>query len=260
MTCALINPLSVGSWEYPAGLWTAYPAVYQEKETELGLTAEGLNVSVLCTTEEWTAIRAEYDAWRDARLEDEVYDESEDATIREVVGTTVKVSAKTRGVEWVDRECYFLAAPQAEDLGMYLQVTFELVDAAQWVEIYNREKEVENADEVVYCGTFTLWGTVLKLRKPPESYQDMPTLSLSAGGKSYTTGPRTQTETRVLEGDTDKAGWNSIYSSGKGEASAVPNNEWFPVTAPSANVTKRVTAGIRNDLYTVSIVVAKPQT
>ena len=129
--------------------------------------------------------------------------------------------------------CYFLAAPQAEDVGMFLQVTFELVDAAQWVQCYNREKEVEKADEVVYCGTFSLWGTTLKLRKPPESYQDMPTLSLSAGGKNYTTGPRVPTETRVLEGDTDKAGWNSIYSSCKSEASAVPSSDWFPVTPPS---------------------------
>ena len=259
MTCALINPLSVGSWSYAAGMWTAYPAVYQEKDTELGLTAEGLSVSVMCTTEEWTTIRDEFNTWRDARLLDEVYDEVEEATIREIVGSTVTVSAKTRGVEWVDRECYFLAAPQAEDVGIYLQVTFELVDAAQWVQCYNREKEVEKADEVVYCGSFTLWGTTLKLRKPPESYQDMPTLSLSAGGKSYTTGPRIPTETRVLEGDTNKVGWDNIYSQCKSEASAVPNSDWFPVTPPSASVTKRVTAGIRNDLYTVSITVAKPQ-
>ena len=260
MTCALINPLSVGSWEYPEGLWTAYPAVYAEKETELGLTAQGLNVSVLCTTEEWTAIRAEFNSWREARLQDEVYDEEEEGTIREVVGSTVTVSAKTRGVEWVDRECYFLAAPQAEDYGMYLQVTFELVDAAQWVEIYNREKEVSKADEVVYCGTFNLWGTTLKLRKPPESYQDMPTLALSAGGKSYTTGPRNPTETAVLEGDTNRTGWNSIHSECASKASKVPGSEWFPVSPPSASVTKRVVNGMRNDLYTVSITVAKPQT
>jgi len=260
MTCDLINPLSVGSWSYAAGMWTAYPAVYQEKDTELGLTAEGLNVSVMCTTAEWTAIRAEFNTWREARLQDEVYDEDEEASIREVVGSTVTVSAKTRGVEWVNRECYFLAAPQAEDVGMYLQVTFDLVDAAQWVQIYNREKEVEQSDEVVYCGTFTLWGTTLKLRKPPESYQDMPQLTLSAGGKSYTTGPRVPTETRVLEGDTTQAGWNSIYSNCKSNASAVPSTDWFPVTPPAATVTKRVTAGMRNDLYTVSITVAQPQT
>ena len=260
MTCALINPLSVGSWEYAAGLWTAYPAVYQEKDTELGLTAEGLSVSVMCTTAEWTAIRAEFNTWRDARLQDEVYDDDEEATIREIVGTTVTVSAKTRGVEWVDRECYFLAAPQAEDVGMYLQVTFELVDAAQWVECYNREKEVEKSDEVVYCGTFVLWGTTLKLRKPPESYQDMPSLTLSAGGKSYTTGPRVPTETRVLEGDTNQAGWANIWAQCGNKASQVPGSDWFPVTPPSASVTKRVEAGIRNDLYTVSITVAKPQT
>ena len=52
----------------------------------------------MCTTAEWTAIRAEFNTWRDARLQDEVYDDDEEATIREIVGTTVTVSAKTRGV------------------------------------------------------------------------------------------------------------------------------------------------------------------
>ena len=63
----------------------------------------------------------------------------------------------------------------------------------------------------------------------------------------------------MLEGDTNKAGWDNIYNQCKSKASAVPNSDWFPVTPPSASVTKRVTAGIRNDLYTVSITVAKPQ-
>jgi hypothetical protein len=142
---------------------------------------------------------------------------------------------------------------------MFLQVSFELVDAAEWVAIYNREQEIANTDDITYCGTFTLWGTVLKLRKPPESYQDMPQLSLSAGGKSYTTGPRVPTETRVLEGDTTKTGWLSIHAQCKNNASAVPAGEWFPVSPPSAAVTKRVEEGVRNDLYTVSITVAKPQ-
>ena len=200
--------------------------------------------------------RAEFNAWRTARLADD----EDDDNIREVVGTTVAVSAKTRGVEWVDRECYFLAAPQAEDLGMFLQVTFEVVDAAQWVECYNREQEAGQSEDVVYCGTFNLWGTTLNLRKPPESYQDMPTLTLSAGGKSYTTGPRVPTETRVLEGDTDQTGWLNIHNQCKTKASAAPSSDWFPVSPPSATVTKRLTSGVRNDIYTVSITVADPQT
>ena len=86
---------------------------------------------------------------------------------------TVNVSCEARGVSWSGRKCYFMAAPQAEDFGVFLQVTFELVDADQWVEIYNREKEIGEADGVDYFGEFVLWGTTLKLRKPPESYQDM---------------------------------------------------------------------------------------
>ena len=122
---------------------------------------------------------------------------------------------------------------------------------------HNREQEINNADGVVYCGDFTFMDTVLR-RKPPESYR-MPQLSLSAGGKSCTTGPRVPTETRVLEGDTNQAGWQNIYAQCKNNASSVPSSEWFPVTPPSANVTKQVDAGVRNDLYTVSITVAKPQ-
>ena len=41
--------------------------------------------------------------------------------------------------------------------------------------------------------------------------------------------PRVPTETRVLEGDTDKAGWDSIYAL-QNEASAVPSSDWFPVS------------------------------
>ena len=257
MSCALINQLTVGSWTYTAGNWTAYPITYKEKEVELGLTAEGLNVSVLCTNSEWADIRDTCDDWRTARLNDEV--DSDDGSIREVVGTTVNVSCEARGVSWSSRKCYFMAAPQAEDFGVFLQVTFELVDADQWVEIYNREKEIGEADGVDYFGEFTLWGTTLKLRKPPESYQDMPQLSLSAGGKSYTTGPRVPTETRVLEGDTNQAGWLAIHAQCKAQASVTPSSEWFPVSPPAANVTKRIEAGMRNDLYTVSITVAKPQ-
>lgn len=256
MTCALINTLTVGSWSYTSGNWTAYPANYKEKDTELGLAADGLQVSLLCTTAEWVSLRAEFDTWRTARMDDDPGDDD----IREVVGTTVAVSVKTRGVEWSGRECYFLAAPQAEDVGMFFQVTFELVDAAQWVDTYNREKEAGQSEEINYFGTFSLWGTVLNLRKPPESYQDMPALTLSAGGRSYTTGPRVPTETRVLEGDTDKSGWNSIHSNCKAKASARPGSDWFPVTAPTATCTKRLTSGVRNDIYTVSITVAAPQT
>jgi hypothetical protein len=88
----------------------------------------------------------------------------------------------------------------------------------------------------------------------------MPTLQLSAGGKSYTTGPRTPTQVMALEGDTDKAGWIAIYNDCGREASDKPSSDWFPVSAPSASATKRIVKGVRDDIYTVSISVGKPQT
>ena len=96
--CALINQLAIGDW-YDNGLWTAYPATYEE-EADLGLTADGLDVGALHDGQ-WFALQAEFDDWRNRQLADDA------ENIREVVGSTVAVSAKTRGLEWTDRECYF---------------------------------------------------------------------------------------------------------------------------------------------------------
>jgi hypothetical protein len=251
--CTLLSTLKIGSFTYDAGFYTAQPFGYREDETQLGLTAETVQVTALMTASEWQELLDCYDAWRTARLNDDIED------IKATIGSTVAVSMEANGVSWSDVPSYFLVAPAGTQAGLYVEATCQLGNAEQLVEIFNKQKEVENLS-VDYFGTFNLWGTELKLRRPPESYQDMPSLQLSAGGKSYTTGPRIPTEVMNLEGDTDKSGWNSIYSQCKSNAENVPGSEWFPISPPTANATKRIVQGVRDDLYTVSISVGKPQT
>ena len=151
MDCTLINQLTVGSWDYTAGNWTAYPITYKEKETELGL-AEALNVSVLCKGS-GRALKPPTN--RGARL---VWPMRLMATTaafaRWLVALLLSVVLPVvcRG----PAALLFHDGTAGEDFGMFLQVSFELVDAAQWVAIYNREQEINNADGVVYCGDFTL--------------------------------------------------------------------------------------------------------
>ena len=252
--CTLLSTLKIGDFEYSAGFFTVQPFGYAETDTQLGLTAETVIVTALMTATEWAALLDCYDAWRTERLDDEVED------IKATVGSTVDVSMKANGIEWVDVPAYFLTAPAGTQAGLYVEATCQLGNAEQLVEVFNRGEELAADEGVDYFGTFNLWGTTLKLRKPPETLQDMPTLQLSAGGKSYTTGPRTPTQVMALEGDTDKAGWISIYNDCGREASDKPSTDWFPVSPPSASAKKRIVKGVRDDLYTVSISVGKPQT
>jgi len=254
MNCSNITTLKIGTFSYTAGFFTVQPFGFNASDTTLGLTAEKVTISALMTAAEWKALLGVFDTWRTARLADPVED------IKATVGSTVKVSMLANTVQWTDVECYFLSPPEGEQFGEYVEATVELVNAAQQVEVFNREDQISKDESVDYFGTFTLWGTTLNLRQPPETYQDMPALQLSAGGKSYTNGPTEPTEVRALVGDTDKSGWDSIYAACKTQAEATPGTEWFPVSPPTASAEKRLVGGVRSDLYTVTISVAKPQT
>ena len=252
MNCPDFAQLKIGDFTYNRGFFTVQPFGFKEDDTTLGLTAEKVTITALMDETEWQSLLYCFQTWRTARLSDDVED------IQTKVGSTVKVSMVANGIEWDEVECYFFVAPQGIQLGVYVEATVELVNAAQQVEIAQKQEDIK--DGVDYFGTFNLWGTTLKLRQPPETYQDMPSLSLSAGGVSYTNGPRTPTQVMALVGDTDKSGWDAIYGRCDDEAKATPNYEWFPVSAPTASAEKRIVGGVRSDLYTVSINVAKPQT
>ena len=253
MNCADITTLQIGSFTYSSGFYTVQPFGFKEDDTLYGLTAEKVAITALMTPDEWEALLNCFDTWRTARLADDVED------IKTTIGSTVSVSMTANGISWSGVASYFLTAPAGEQLGAYIEATVELVNAAQQIEVTQRQETLDKSG-VDYFGTFNLWGTSLNLRQPPETYQDMPQLQLSAGGLSYTNGPTNPTEVRALVGDTDLSGWQSIYDAAQAQAAVRPANDWFPVSAPTASAEKRIIEGVRNDLYTVTISVAKPQT
>ena len=267
--CDSINGLRIEDFNYTAGLWTAYPFAYETIDAEAGISCDALNVSIFCTFEEWDKLQSVWYAYRRDREDDvPVYFPSGSdlsLNIREYVGTTVTVNAEVHGTQWSSVKCYFLEEPRAEQFGQYLQVTVKLVDAEQWVNAYYRKQELSLYEGINYFGVFDLWGVELGLRNEPKSYQDIPNLSLSAGGVSYVTGPVNPTLIHVIEGDTNANGWKKIMDEYKKISASVPTSGvLFPVTAPKANVQKRVSLRLgrpqRDDIYTVSITVAEPQT
>lgn len=265
--CAKVTRLTIGSFSTEAGFITQNPFQVDSFDTEKALTYTVFEYNGLLTLAEKNSLEFAYDAWRTARLADPVYTIESDGSIvamDDIVSKDgcVDVSYEAAGNTWIIQKCYFKEPPRIESLGNYFNTTCKLVDAESLVEARNRQKFIQ-ASTVDYVGVFELWGVELLLRSQPETYQDMPTLQLTAGGKSYTTGPRNPTEVMNIQGDTDLDGWVSIYEKCREVASLPPSggtDDWFPISAPVAQVTKRLDDnGDRDDLFTVAISVAKPQ-
>lgn len=238
--------LTIGTWVYSGNRYTVQPYGYDQTDVRRGLTARKWLLQAFMTASEWQGLLTEYNTWRDTRITDP------DSVTSGSVGTTVDVTAAANGVTWAAVPCWFLSAPSGEQVGTYVQASVELVDAAQALQVLQHEKTLSGAK--YHFGTWTLGTTTIQLTKPPETYQDIPQLSLTAGGSSYITGPMTATRVRELEGDTDAAGWAAIQGWYETTIQTTPAaGAWYPVSAPSASAEAQIVAGARTDVYTVSI-------
>lgn len=238
--------LTIGNWVYSGSNYMAQPFGYDERDVRKGQTAHKIRVSVLLTNSEWSGLLDEYDDWRDVRITDD------DSLLSNDVGTTINVTASANSVSWSAVPSWFITAPVGEQYGRFVQATVELVNAAEALEVLQAE-ELKNTEKY-YFGTWTIGTTTLDLVQPPETYQDTPNLSLTAGGTSYITGPLTATRLRVIEGDTDATGWSNIQSWVESTIQSEPSaGDWFPIGSPSAKAEARIVNGARTDLYTVSI-------
>ena len=265
--CKLVNDLRIGSFTIRSGFITQNPFQIDSLDTEKALTYTVFEYNGLLTLDEKELLEEEYNVWKVERMKDPVYTIDSEGAILAMddivsVDGCVDVSYIAAGNYWNSQKCYFTEPPRFESLGNFFNTTCKLVDAESLVEARNRQKFIQ-ASTVDYFGVFELWGVELLLRSQPETYQDMPTLQLSAAGKSYTTGPRNPTEVMNIQGDTDLDGWIEIYDKCREVAALPPSDgtdDWFPLSAPVAQVTKRLDdKGVRNDLFTVAISVAKPQ-
>jgi hypothetical protein len=242
--------LTIGTWVYSGNQYTAQPFGYDETDTRRGLTARKIIIGALLTAAEWDGLLGVYDNWRNTRIQDP------DSATSNSVGTTVVVSASANTVSWVTVPCWFISAPSGEQVGRYIQATVELVDAGQALQVL--QAEGVKASAVYYYGTWTLGTTTLDLRKPPETYQDMPSMALTATGETYITGPMAATRVRQIEGDTTAAGWAAIQAWIETTIATRPAaGDWFPVSAPTVSAQAKIVGGARADVYTVSISVGQ---
>lgn len=243
---------------------TVQPYGYEETGTRDGLTAQKWLVTGLCTNTEWTALLGVYDAWRDLRIEDPdtlaantpAY--GEPPLTEPVLGATVDLTVTANGMTWNAIPCWFIQAPSGEQVGAYVQATVELVDAAQAVEVLLREREKnQQAEDLPELGTFNLGGAVIKLTKPPDTFQDIPQMQVTASGYSYISGPLRATKVKDIQGTTDSDGWAAIQVWYADTTNTPLSGSYFPLSAPTASAKNTIVEGKKVIEYTVSVVLGK---
>lgn len=219
-------------------------------ETE-GRSVRLWSVQGLATPAQWLSLLSIYEAWRAVRI-------TEAPTIASrVVGTTVAFSGSAYGKTWSNVACWFAQAPEGSAAGAYVSVSFQLVDAAQSLAVLLADEEAGrlagDAFTPVY-GTWSLGNANLTLLDQPEGFDDGPTMSLTATGTGYISGPLAATEVRNLRGWTTSAGWTAVKNWYRTTISSKPaSGVWFPVTGPSLERDQIVSNGAVVERYIVSI-------
>lgn len=245
-----VGRVTIGTFKVDRNL-TAQPFSYDETNTRQGLTARKWRLSGLLSQAQWRELVSVYEAWRDARIEDP------DSIVAQDIGTTINLTASTNGQDWIGVPCWFTAAPQADQVGPYLQASCELIDARQALAVALRSQELGNEDRPA-LGTFTIGGVVLTLLAPPETYQDVPQLGLTTTGRSVISGPLAATKVWNVQGTTNATGWAGIQTWFEAAVGVRPSaGDLFPISAPSASAANKIVDGLKTVEYTVSLSVAE---
>jgi hypothetical protein len=245
-----MSVVTIGSFTIQR-LLTAQPFGYDDVNVRQGLTARKWLVSGLLTQSQWRDLVSVYETWRNTRISDP------DSLVSGTVGTTIAFSATTNGQSWSDIACWFSSPPAAEQVGPFLQASVELVDAAQALACAKKSQELSNEDRPA-LGTFVIGGVTLTLLDPPETYQDVPQLSLTATGKSYISGPLAATKVYNVRGTTNSTGWDGIQTWFEDAVGVRPDpGDLFPIAAPSATAANRIDGGLKTVEYTVTLSVAE---
>ena len=240
--------VTIGTATFPT--LTAQPFGYDETDVRAGQTARRWALTGLLRPSEWLSILSIYEEWRDDRINDQPTE------VSGVIGTTVSFNGDGAGGQtWTSILCWFSSAPAAEQVGAFLAVTLELVDAQQALEVLLKNKEDAVAQEDrPDLGTITIGTTTLTLLKPVDAYAASPTMELTATGNHYIQGALVPYKIKDVEGTTNLAGWNAIRDWYEDQITAVPlSGSYFPITAPTASAENKISNGVKSVEYTVSI-------
>lgn len=230
---------------------TAQPFGYYEADTTAGLTARKWRISGLCTNTQWSALLSAYNSWRNTRINDE------DTLKSRVVGTTINLSVAAAGQSWTSVPCWFLSAPSAEQVGAYLSVNAELVDAAQYLALLlaQEEKNKDKQDALKPdLGTITIGEAVITLTKPPHTYTNNPQVQLTATGQHYISGPLRASRVRDVEGTCNATNWEALQEWYEDIVTTTPGvGTWYPTSPPAATAAAELMSGVKTTVYTVTI-------
>ena len=265
-----------GSFSYESGMYQCVPTTYKSYgAVELGFTAQAFAFDLLCTDDEWSELLDVFEAYQSEYQVAPI--EKTDAS-----GNTINIeSAMTGGygvsVSWPGGSGDYLFAepPSGTPFGNYIQATFTVVNADDYYTCKKRSEYLKEQQSKKYVGTYSLWGVNLRLLEIKESYDNLPTLSMTATGVNYVEGPLKMQTVYNIVGDTDKDGWSTIYDKTKDIAEATPGAEPYPISVPSVKVTEGIAEPTPDapegrdegepgpstefpDIYTVTISVAIP--
>jgi hypothetical protein len=239
---------SIGA--FSANYLTEQPYGY-EGSARLGQTARRWMFDAILTTAQTTSLLTVYDTWRNARIQDT------DTEVSGAAGTTVSLTCDSLIASVSALPCWFTKSPEIKTIGAYSQVTIELVDAAQAVEVVLRDLETarERSEPLLGTfGTYTLGSATLTLTRPADGFRDGPRVETLATGSHFVTGAKVVTKTKNIQGITNAAGWTNVQSWYETIIATTPAvDDWYPTAPPEATAEAVVDGGVKSTRYTVAV-------
>lgn len=233
---------------------TAQPLFYNEVDVIAGNTSRAWEIQGLVTGAEWLNLLGVYNTWRDAKIAETA------PQISKAQGTTVSFSGTGFGGQtWTSIPCWFQAAPSGSQSGAFVAVTFQLIDAAQAIQSFNKSETDAAAEDIgsINYGTITLGGVTITLTAYPDVFLTSPTLELTAGGKHYVSGPNVVVEGKEIQGEIPAASLSALRTWYANTSVATPTaGTYFPVTAPTFTAFNKIISGSPVLYYTVNVTVA----
>lgn len=238
--------VTIGTFTFPN--LTAQPFGYDATDVISGQTARSWTLVGLLEPSEWVSLNSVYSTWRDTRILDE------DSATSGVVGTTVSFSGTGAGQSWTNIPCWFLEAPSGDQAGRYINTSISIVDANQKLAVLLKQQQTQTEESLPDLGTITLGGAVITLLQPIDTYQDTPSLELSASGYHVIRGPLSVVKVKDIQGTTNLAGWEAVKTWYEETVTEVPlTGDFYPLGAPSASAANKVIGGVVTVEYTVSL-------
>ena len=232
----------------------APPYGYQSDDAALGLVARSWTVSGLLNTTELASFKGVYETWYGNRIDDG------DTIATNSVGSTVSLSFSANGLSASGVSCWFTSVPVYRQIGAYVELSVDLVDANQALTVAKKKLQKESNARAGLrpdLSTVTLGNVVITLLEPMERLDDLPTLERTAGGHPYISGPMRSSAVREIRGTVaNEAAVTTLRNWVATTVQSAPSTgDWYPTTAPVASVETRVVGGVVSKEWTVDLTV-----